>query len=345
MLGFLYLILDTLFLIAITLTGVMSSLFLLASNWVNRDNLQGSFAAAVLVETFVILSLTLGYAGALFGLIEVGQPAALLFGAAVVALFLFVPVSQTLTHKAIFDCKQAERDRLDLLRQQDQFSNLAAHELRTPLTLINGLSELLQVGAIGQLTDDQRDAIKIINERGTGLQGIVESLVLMIRQPQPDPIDATATIDALVTAWQIRGEINGVAVEYRHKPKDRVIVKVDPKMFRGAVDALLSNAVKFSNNGDRVTVDVKIRQLGEVVNLEISDTGIGIDPKRIGKIFEPYAQLEKPETRSRGGIGVGLAVVDRFILLHNGSIRVASEIGEGSTFVLSLPVAGIIEDK
>ena len=336
---------ETFVLIAITLTGIVSSLFLLASNWVNRDNLRGSVAVVAIVETLVIVSLTLGYAGTLFGRVEINQTAALYFGAAIVAFFMLAPVAQGVIHKAIFDCKQAERDRRDLLRQQDQFSNLAAHELRTPLTLINGLSELLQVGAMGRLTEDQKDAIRIINERGSGLQGVVENLVLMIRQPQPDPIDATATIDAVVTAWQIRSKINGVAVSYKRKTNDQIIVRVDPKMFAGAVDALLSNAVKFSDNGDQVTVNVRVKRLGEIVSLEVNDTGIGIDPKRISKIFEPYTQLEKPETRSRGGIGVGLAVVDRFVMLHNGSIRVSSEIGRGSTFVLSLPIAGIIGDN
>jgi len=120
---------------------------------------------------------------------------------------------------------------------------------------------------------------------------------------------------------------------------DLPAIHIDIMKFRQSLYNLLSNACKFTKNG---RVEVKVERVTadgvDTIEWRVSDTGIGIAPDQIGKLFQPFTQVDASTTRSFGGTGLGLAITRRFCELMGGSIRVDSELGKGSTFTIDLPV-------
>jgi signal transduction histidine kinase len=108
------------------------------------------------------------------------------------------------------------------------------------------------------------------------------------------------------------------------------------------IDNLLSNAVKFTAAGG--TIVVRVRHDGDQVVLEVSDTGIGIEPKEVDRVFERFYQVDGSSRRRYGGVGLGLALVKELVELHGGQVSVESEVGKGSVFTVVLPTLSVREE-
>jgi signal transduction histidine kinase len=120
------------------------------------------------------------------------------------------------------------------------------------------------------------------------------------------------------------------------------LVNGSPTGLRRVLDNLVGNAIKFTSTGGTITVHV--RQEANYVVLEVRDTGIGIADDQLGRIFERFYQVDSYSKRQYGGMGLGLALVKEVVEAHGGTVSVISELGEGSTFIVALPIIPSAED-
>ncbi|VXB34744.1 ATP-binding protein [Nocardioides sp. AX2bis] len=237
--------------------------------------------------------------------------------------------------------RQAEAVRrleaLDTARSD--FIATASHELRTPVTSINGFTELLTEGVVGELTPPQRDLVDRIGRNSRRLLHLTEDLLNLARLDAtiPDVRTAVAIAPLAVRAWEsIQPELGTRALEavLEVEPVD-VVVMGDPVQLERALLNLLTNAVKFTPDGGAVRLAVRPHEAGVV--LEVSDTGRGIAADEQADVFEPFFRTRDTHEKATPGSGVGLTVVKRVVEAHGGHVLLDSEVGRGTTVRVVLP--------
>ena len=232
----------------------------------------------------------------------------------------------------------ARLEELDRLR--DQFIQNVSHELRSPLALIRGYAEVLGTGELGELQPEQQKSVAIIARRARMLGDLVDNIMFILEAeaspPRPEPVLLDELTRAAVEDFQVvvrQAELTLRTEIAPHLPP----VSGSPDYLRRVLDNLLSNAVKFTPAGGTITV--RVRQEREQVALEVSDTGIGIPADRLGRIFERFYQVDGSARRRYGGVGLGLALVKELVEAYDGRVTVESQVGQGTTFTVLLPIA------
>ncbi|MGD1992689.1 MAG: GAF domain-containing protein [Anaerolineae bacterium] len=227
----------------------------------------------------------------------------------------------------------------ELDRLKSEFIQNVSHELRMPLALIRGHAELLDGGEMGELAPDQRKPVEVIARRSRMLSELVEDITLILgaeeRAVEPWPVALDELTRAAVQDFQLAAEQAGLRLEVDIAP-NLPLVTGAPVYVRRVLDNLLSNAVKFTETGGLISVNVF--QADKEVVVEVSDTGIGIPPQEQERIFTRFYQVDSSARRKRGGVGLGLALVREVLALFDGQVTVESQIGQGSTFTVTLPV-------
>lgn len=215
-----------------------------------------------------------------------------------------------------------------------------SHELRTPLNVILGLCEVLLDGVVGPLTVDQRARMGDVVDAGRQLLTLVDDILDLSKieagrlDVRVEPFDVAGPIDAALTAVSAAAAARGVTVRSEVSAGDWAVL-ADPERTRQIAINLLSNAVKFTERGGSVTVRARRRE--RAVDVAIVDTGIGIAPADLSKLFQAFSRLDTGSRRA--GAGLGLSICRRLIELMGGAIEASSEVGVGSTFTFSLPLA------
>jgi len=221
---------------------------------------------------------------------------------------------------------------------KSEFIQNVSHELRTPLALVRGYAELLDDGEFGELTSEQRKSIAVIARRTRMLSSLVEDITLILemesRQLELGPVPLGELARAAVDDFRVKTEEMRLALHAEIAP-DLPPVSGDTVHLRRVLDNLLGNAVKFTPAGGTITV--RVRSEGDQVILEVADTGIGIPPDQQERIFERFYQVNGSTSRKYGGVGLGLALVKEIVEASGGQVRVESEEGVGSTFIVALP--------
>jgi two-component system, OmpR family, sensor histidine kinase BaeS len=209
-----------------------------------------------------------------------------------------------------------------------------AHELRTPLA---GIVSRIEAAQDGVLADEQAN-LEAIHGEALRLAQLVDDLGKLAEAEQPgltlekQPVDLGELAAERVAVHRERLEAKRIELEQRIEP---VHVQGDPRRLAQIVDNLLSNALRYTEPGGRVCVQVAQRN-GEAI-LEVSDSGIGIAGEELPHIFERFWRGERSRARKTGGAGIGLAIVRELVRAHDGRIDVESKPGEGSRFRVSLP--------
>lgn len=227
-------------------------------------------------------------------------------------------------------------------RVKSDFLAVMSHELRTPLTAIFGYTELLSTEIGGPMTAQQKVQLGRIRDSASHLLGIIEDILNYARseagrdEVRSETVRLGGVIAEALDLVRVAAEHKRIALK-SHITSDCVL-HTDRGKLRQILVNLLGNAVKFTDKGS-VRVSAECPDGREVV-IEVADTGVGIPPADMARIFEPFRQLESPITRTVGGTGLGLAVTKRFAELLGGSIAVHSEPRKGTTFTVRLPVAG-----
>jgi PAS domain S-box-containing protein len=226
-------------------------------------------------------------------------------------------------------------------RRKDEFLAALSHELRNPLAPIRNGIFLLQRAPPGGET--ARSALQVIDRQVTHLTRIVDDLLDVTRiargkvRLQRERLDLAAHVVRTVEDHRSAFDAGGVRLEceLRHPP---CWVDADASRITQVIGNLLGNALKFTNRGGRVDVVVGVDGDGAV--LRVRDTGVGVAPEVIGRLFEPFSQAPQTLDRTAGGLGLGLATVRGLVELHGGSVQVSSDgPGQGTEFVVRLPRA------
>ena len=258
---------------------------------------------------------------------------------------------------------QAERERTARAeaeaanRAKSEFLATMSHELRTPLNAVMGYAQLLNLGIGGKLSPDQQRQIERIAASGRHLLGLVNEVLDLAKidagrlTVHIAPASAAGTAEAAATLIQPSAEARGVALGSRPAGGAGEYYLGDEDRVRQILVNLLTNAVKFTDAGGRVTVelghssepdaDARLRRGGRYTFFRVTDTGIGMPADRLSSIFEPFVQIESGRTRTNDGSGLGLAISRRLARLMRGDITVRSSIGAGSAFTLWLPSASL----
>jgi PAS domain S-box-containing protein len=233
-------------------------------------------------------------------------------------------------------------------RLKDEFLASMSHELRTPLTGILGLSEALQLQVYGPHNEKQLKALRSIQESGQHLLNLIND-ILDLSKIEAGKVELQ--IGAVAVAEVCQASLRMIK-EVAHKKKlkvsfnmDRMVttVQADSRRLKQMLVNLLSNAVKFTPEAGLVGLEVE-GNADKMVRFIVWDTGIGIAPKDMPRLFHPFVQLDGRLAREYSGTGLGLSLVQRMADMHGGSVTVESEPGKGSRFTITLPWAGPTEE-
>jgi PAS domain S-box-containing protein len=228
----------------------------------------------------------------------------------------------------------------ELDRLKNEFIQNVSHELRSPLALIRGYAEMLDTGELGSLDPEQQEPVAIIARRARMLSTLVQDVTLIlgakISPPEPEPVRLDELARAAVADFQISAAAAELVLE-TEIASDLPPVRGAPTHLRRVLDNLIGNAIKFTPPQGTISVSVKQLPKDQVL-LEVSDTGIGIPPDQRDRIFERFYQVDGSTKRRYPGTGLGLALVKEIVETYGGEVRVESEVGEGSTFAITLPV-------
>jgi PAS domain S-box-containing protein len=233
------------------------------------------------------------------------------------------------------------REAQEANRAKADFLAVISHELRTPLNAIMGYSDLLDAEISGGLTDKQRRQIGRIRASARHLLQLIEEILAFARiqaggdELRLEVIDVAELMNeaAAIAEPMARLKKLDFSVEIEGGP---VTIETDAGKARQVLVNLLSNAVKFTEAG---AVTLRMHRSSHHVVFEVADTGVGIAPSQLKRVYDPFWQAEHPNTRKAGGTGLGLSVSRRYARLLRGSLDVRSEPGRGATFILTLPLS------
>jgi two-component system phosphate regulon sensor histidine kinase PhoR len=224
--------------------------------------------------------------------------------------------------------------------RRDFVANVS-HEIRTPVTAIRGYAETLR-GAADDPEERARFA-EIIIRHADRLTELVDDLLALSSLEsegyvlQPGPVRASELLLAVEEVFRPRAAEKGIVLEVQPASAD-LVMRGDRKLLEQVLANLVDNAVKYTEAGGRVTLRAA-REDGSAV-FRVADTGCGIPAADLERVFERFFRVDRARSRRLGGTGLGLAIVKHIVLLHGGQVRVASRVGEGSEFRVTLPLGG-----
>jgi PAS domain S-box-containing protein len=236
--------------------------------------------------------------------------------------------------------EQAAREEAERAnRIKDEFLAVLSHELRSPLNPILGWTQLLQTGQLNEAC--QAEALKTIERNAKLQKQLIEDLLDIsgIMQGKLSltaaPVSLTFVISAAIETVRLAAEAKHIRLQL---DLDNTVAPIsgDVARLQQVVWNLLSNAVKFTPNGGQVTVE--LRQLNQLAQIRVIDTGKGINPQFLPYMFEYFRQEDGSTTRKFGGLGLGLAIARQIVEMHGGTVRANSQgEGQGATFIVQLP--------
>jgi signal transduction histidine kinase len=236
---------------------------------------------------------------------------------------------------------QDKSRQLEIANQhKSEFLANMSHELRTPLNAIIGFSEVLIERMFGDLNDKQDDYLKDIHSSGKHLLSLINDILDLSKieagrmELDVESFDVPAALSNAMTLVRERAQRHGLALDLAVAPEVGE-VRADERKFKQIMLNLLTNAVKFTPDGGKVAVSARL--VGGVLEVAVTDTGIGIAPQDQAAVFEEFRQVGRHYTNKQEGTGLGLALTKRFVELHGGALVLDSEPGRGSTFTFTLP--------
>ncbi len=262
--------------------------------------------------------------------------------------------------KAESELQRTNQELLYLTRLKDEFLANMSHELRTPLNAILGMTEGLQEEIFGPLSAEQINSLQIIERSGTHLLELIDDILDLAKiQSQQTELELVS----LEIAPLCRSTLSFVKQQAHKKglqvttiiPDDLPPLLADERRIRQVLINLLNNSVKFTPEGGSITLEVKTplslstSSVGEsllssetevpegFIRISIKDTGIGISPENMKKLFQPFVQIDGALNRQYSGTGLGLALVKNIVESHGGKVHLTSELNLGSCFMVDLP--------
>jgi signal transduction histidine kinase len=258
--------------------------------------------------------------------------------------FVLLTITDITAHaQAQISLRQAKEHAESTDRAKDHFLAVVSHELRTPLTPVLAATTGLQ--ARTDLPADVGDELQMIRRNVELEARLVDDLLTLTRLHRgkiflhQETVDVSAIIRTAID--QSQDEIETKRLELKvDADGGESVIWADPTRFQQSVSNLLSNAVKFTP--DKGTISIHTTSAGGKFRLEVSDTGVGIEPDVLARLFNPFEQGEQTVTRKFGGLGLGLSIAKQFIELHGGTLTAASDgPGRGARFTIELDAVAI----
>ncbi len=244
----------------------------------------------------------------------------------------------------VYAAEQHARQSADIAnRAKDEFLAMVSHELRTPLNAIMGWAKMMSSSPL----DEQKRtrAVETIDRNAVAMAQLIEDLLDISRiisgkmRLEVQTVELGRVVEAAVESVRPAAEAKSIRIKNTLESGIPSLLG-DPTRLQQVVWNLLSNAVKFTPKGGQITIDVHLEDSGIVIR--VTDTGKGIDPRFLPHVFDPFRQEDASHTRSRGGLGLGLAIARQLVELHGGNVEAQSEgEGRGATFIVHLPVAAV----
>lgn len=233
----------------------------------------------------------------------------------------------------------------ELARSNDQKNELlgmAAHDLRNPLSVVTGYAAILEKGMAGPLTDKQKNLVSNIHSTGREMQTLLEDL-LSVSQIEAGRlnlnrslVDPCALLDSVLQLQELQASAKDIELEISFDRALPTSVLLDASKIKQAMANLLSNAIKFSQPATKI--QVRLYQEGHSLVMKVADQGPGIPGNELHMLFQPFQCTSVKSTAGERSTGLGLAITKRIIEGHAGEIRVDSQVGQGTTFTIRIPV-------
>jgi len=227
----------------------------------------------------------------------------------------------------------------ELDRMKSEFVNMVAHELRSPLVSIRQLQSVLLEGMAGPLQDKQSDFVSRGIKRIDALLDLINDLLSVARLEagrlvqQQGQVDVSEIIAETMALMEPRARQQGITLTFSCENAPAIFA--DPKNVEKVISNLVSNAINYSPGGGKVSVSA--RRTGGFLEIAVADTGVGMAPEELSKIFEKFYRVKHPKTRHVTGTGLGLSLVKGIVESYDGRIEVESAPGQGSTFRVYFP--------
>jgi signal transduction histidine kinase len=240
------------------------------------------------------------------------------------------------------ELKEANEELMHLDQLKSDFLATMSHELRTPLTSIIGYSDMLLSGMTGEVSEKQQSFLRSILSSGESLLNLINDILDLTKieagklELNVEPVHLRGVLVSVLSVVKPRANEKGLKIT-TFLPKDLPPLHADAAKLGQILMNLITNAIKYTPDKGRVSIEARVR--GGEVEIRVTDSGIGISPEDQERIFERFTQVDSSATRSQGGTGLGLAITKDLIELHRGTITVQSELGQGSSFVFSIPKA------
>jgi signal transduction histidine kinase len=229
-----------------------------------------------------------------------------------------------------------------LIGERSRFMTRVAHNLRAPLAAVLGILEVVQGGYLGRLSDSQREHLQQVDRRAQMMISLINELLTLARSRSERQKITIEQINLKELAGRIQRAFQAKAVEKKVNlgvtiPDNLPEIWADDVMIEQLLENLVSNAIKYTPSGGRVWLAFSTGTNG-TVRVEVSDNGIGIPKADIPNLFKEFFRTENAKAVEEIGTGLGLAIVKAIVDLHGGRIRVESEEGLGTIFVVHLPI-------
>jgi signal transduction histidine kinase/DNA-binding NarL/FixJ family response regulator len=228
------------------------------------------------------------------------------------------------------------------------FANIS-HELRTPLTLINApLESLIHNGKVND--PEVLETLETASRNGASLLTLVEEILDLAKldggklELVENPVRLNNFLELLISDYKSGLSHKSINLIYKFSPKTDLALLIDENRCAKIINNLLSNALKFTPEGGTISVLVDEDIQRNLLFIKVTDSGVGIHPNDLPYIFDRYFQSTQANKKAEGGTGIGLALAKELAELHRGNLSVESEVGNGSTFTLTLPVKEVNEE-
>lgn len=244
----------------------------------------------------------------------------------------------------LIESEKEKRETLEnALVMKDEFISLISHEFKTPLNVIFSAIQLIEHKYYNRIPEDIKNLLGTIKHNTFRQMRLVNNLLdatrlnsgrLKLHSNNTDIVFLTKAIAQSVSVYAMQKDI-GIYFKSNIKSK---IISIDDEKYERIVLNLLSNALKFTEEGGRITVTLNEMKNTSMIRIRVKDTGIGIPEEKREQIFQRFFQVDSNLSRQAEGTGIGLYIVKSLVNLMGGNIKIESKLGEGSTFIVELPV-------
>ncbi len=221
-----------------------------------------------------------------------------------------------------------------------QFLSVLSHELKSPINAIEGYLRIMKDKQVGDKVDDYMEMIERSMERIKGMRNLILDLLDLTRIESGKKNRDIRTIDIVEIAKHVIDSIEPLAIQKNIKINlnayDSLFMQADKSEIEIIFNNLISNAVKYNVENGSVTIN--INKKGDIIEISVKDTGIGMSEEDIGLLFRDFVRIKNSRTKNVTGSGLGLSIAKKMVELYNGKIEVSSVPDKGSVFTVSIPV-------